>query len=362
MANERRVRRAFASGTLSAAVIAGDTTLSSAQFTALQAIGTDAYMPLILDPGGTAGAAEVVWVTAHAASSSTVTVLRGQEQADGGSVARAHAAGVRWVQAPLPADLGKSPTEHARDLAQFALLGPGWSGPSSSGAVTWTGGKLRWPGRLLYIATGRGGHWAQPGYYEFLVPASGTVITGYGGASNATVDAGGIPIGVHVGLYGIPVVPGGPGGGSFGLVSYTSDFVVPSHWLLIASNTENDNVLKTGWGTTMDTWRALPYANSWATYAGYWPAAAYKDSAGFVHLRGLIAGGAIGGQTTAVTLPVGYRPASVQGVSTYNNHFTVMTNTGPSTLYIRGGGEIIKPDGSNVWVDLASVTPFLAEQ
>jgi len=60
---------------------------------------------------------------------------------------------------------------------------------------------------------------------------------------------------------------------------------------------------------TLEPWRAVTFQNGWGNYGGaYGTAAYYKDNNGIVHIRGLIAGGTIGG--CVFTLPVGYRPAA----------------------------------------------------
>jgi hypothetical protein len=58
-------------------------------------------MYLVLDPEGVSGAPEVVTVTAHTASSTTVTVTRGSQS----STARQHAAGTTWRHTTTQADL-----------------------------------------------------------------------------------------------------------------------------------------------------------------------------------------------------------------------------------------------------------------
>jgi hypothetical protein len=47
---------------------------------------------------------EVVWMTAHTASATVATILRGQETAYGTSVARQHAQGIRWSHAATAVD------------------------------------------------------------------------------------------------------------------------------------------------------------------------------------------------------------------------------------------------------------------
>ncbi len=65
--------------------------------------------------------------------------------------------------------------------------------------------------------------------------------------------------------------------------------------------------------TTNDNfrWNSTVMFGSWTTF-GVWnvPLAYHRDAAGFVHLRGSVAGGADGTPITA--LPAGYRPATVQ--------------------------------------------------
>lgn len=102
MANELRDSRDYFFGTLSVAAAISDTTLTAAAFANLAATGTYSstrYLPLVLhDPA--LGVYEVVWVTAHTTSSTSVTVSRGKE----GTAARAWPSGTQVVQAPLIRD------------------------------------------------------------------------------------------------------------------------------------------------------------------------------------------------------------------------------------------------------------------
>jgi hypothetical protein len=60
---------------------------------------------------------------------------------------------------------------------------------------------------------------------------------------------------------------------------------------------------------TSAAWIAPTLINSWANFgSGYETAGYLKDTLGFVHLRGVITGGAT--STTAFTLPTGYRPGA----------------------------------------------------
>ncbi|GAA3410381.1 hypothetical protein ACFFNY_21860 [Paenibacillus hodogayensis] len=62
-------------------------------------------------------------------------------------------------------------------------------------------------------------------------------------------------------------------------------------------------------------WIAPTLVNSWVAYSGLL-IGYVKDIFGFVHLRGIIAGGATTFGSVIFTLPVGYRPAQITGVTT----------------------------------------------
>lgn len=100
MANERRVRSQAVFGTLSASIVAGDTTINGAGLANLAAIGATEHAAIVLDPKRTAGAPEIVYVTAHTAAATSATVTRGQE----GTTARSHASATEWGHVPTPAD------------------------------------------------------------------------------------------------------------------------------------------------------------------------------------------------------------------------------------------------------------------
>lgn len=88
-------------GTLSLAAAIGDTTLNSANFAGLVggALSTTRYVPMVLhDPA--VPAYEVVWVTAHTAAATSVTVVRGKE----GTAARAWPSQTQWLIAPTIRD------------------------------------------------------------------------------------------------------------------------------------------------------------------------------------------------------------------------------------------------------------------
>jgi len=101
MALTIRQKQAYISGTITNNPLAiGGTSLSSAELANLEAIASPSISVIILDPLGSAGDPEIVWVTAHTGSASTATITRAQE----GSTARQHNSGVPWVHGPSPLD------------------------------------------------------------------------------------------------------------------------------------------------------------------------------------------------------------------------------------------------------------------
>jgi len=93
-------------GQLSAGVTALDTTLTASNFATLSsALSTTQYVPITI-ADDSAGVYEIVWATAHAASSQTITVVRGRE----GTTARAWSSGATWRVAPTSRDVVSTST------------------------------------------------------------------------------------------------------------------------------------------------------------------------------------------------------------------------------------------------------------
>ncbi len=100
MAYEQRAPRDYLAGTLSTAAAISDTALVSSVFAALPTdYSTTKVLPLTIHDPST-GNFEVVWVTAHASSSATVTVVRARE----GTTARAWPADSAVICAPTVRD------------------------------------------------------------------------------------------------------------------------------------------------------------------------------------------------------------------------------------------------------------------
>ena len=101
MANELRTRTNFVGGLVEDNPLTNvATTLTSAGLAALPVIDTTNHAAIILDPDGIHGAPEIVWVTAHSASSTTATILRAQESTS----ARQHLRDTYWVHTATVAD------------------------------------------------------------------------------------------------------------------------------------------------------------------------------------------------------------------------------------------------------------------
>ena len=97
-----RISTPFVSGTITNNPLAsGGTSLSSAALASLAAVASPDVAVIILDPAGSAGAPEVVHVTAHTGAATTATIARAKE----GTSSREHAAGTPWVHGPTTYDL-----------------------------------------------------------------------------------------------------------------------------------------------------------------------------------------------------------------------------------------------------------------
>lgn len=101
-------------------------------------------------------------------------------------------------------------------------------------------------------------------------------------------------------------------------------------------------------------WRALTLTNGWVNFGGGWSnAEVMKDSAGMVHVHGMIKSGTIG-SFPLTTLPQGYRPANTICFPTRsNNAFAI--------IEVYADGRVNPLTGSNAHFGLDSIQ-FMAEQ
>lgn len=124
MANELRVRANFLGGLIEDNPLTlAATTLTSAALAAAPVIGSTQHMPIVLDPDGRYGEPEIAYITAHTASATTATILRGQE----GTTARAHQRDINWSHGPTSLDVPEYPTRSARGYRTTAQALPSGS-------------------------------------------------------------------------------------------------------------------------------------------------------------------------------------------------------------------------------------------
>jgi hypothetical protein len=110
-----RLRMDFTEGNVDTLLGASDVTMHSIALAAMPVVAGVDTLAIILDPDGTNGLPEIVWVTAHTAAATTATILRHQES----TAARIHPAGEFWTHGPTAMDF---------DMATGILFGtPGAS-------------------------------------------------------------------------------------------------------------------------------------------------------------------------------------------------------------------------------------------
>ena len=159
-----RSRTAFLSGTITDNPLsAAATTINSAALANLPAIASPDIAVLVLDPAGSAGAPEVVYVTAHTGSATSATISRAQE----GSSAREHASTIPWVHGPTTYDL-KGWRLEAEDTAEYTT-----TSTTATDLVTISG--------LLIPVT----QWVEV-YFNFRRTAGAVAYGGIGLVVNAT--------------------------------------------------------------------------------------------------------------------------------------------------------------------------------
>lgn len=111
-----RIRSAFLSGTITDnPLLIGATTINSAALANMPAVSSPDIAVMILDPTGSAGAPEVVWVTAHTGGATSATIQRAKE----GTTARQHALGIAWAHGPTLMDFNN---KKGADIASASTL------------------------------------------------------------------------------------------------------------------------------------------------------------------------------------------------------------------------------------------------
>lgn len=107
-------------------------------------------------------------------------------------------------------------------------------------------------------------------------------------------------------------------------------------------------------------WITPTLLNGWAAFSSlYYEPQYYKDSFGYVHIRGLMKSGA--GGVAAFILPMGYRPKKWVYLGAL---FKVGSTISTASIDVRDSGIVYIPSAAaNAdWLQLDGVVPFLAEQ
>lgn len=164
-----RSKTAFLSGTITDNPLAvGGTTLNSAGLASLPAIVAPQIAVLVLDPTGSAGAPEVIWVTAHTGSATSATISRGKE----GSSAREHASGISWAHGPTIIDIEEDFSETLERVIKAATSynrSIGWLGPAAISGSLNSGG-LSFPiGLGFYLPNGSANNYVSSGSGKWTI-------------------------------------------------------------------------------------------------------------------------------------------------------------------------------------------------
>lgn len=99
---------------------------------------------------------------------------------------------------------------------------------------------------------------------------------------------------------------------------------------------------------TQSAWVEPAMINNWVNFGSGWETFGYmKDEFGFVHIKGVIKGGA--GSSSNFTLPVGFRPP-------LNKNFPIISNNLPSKCAIMSDGTIVLTGTNNTSVCFDGIT------
>ncbi|MEK4879496.1 hypothetical protein [Paenibacillus sp. FSL R5-0908] len=97
--------------------------------------------------------------------------------------------------------------------------------------------------------------------------------------------------------------------------------------------------------------------NGWETYSSSNAPYYYKDTLGFVHIRGMVKSGVNG--SPILTLPPGYRPSATAGIESIS-----VSNNGSGILIgnveVDYKGRVTPYSGGTTWLSLDNIPPFLA--
>lgn len=208
---------------------------------------------------------------------------------------------------------GLSSNYHLPIRLQFNLMG--------GSRVNWNGSRLSWNEPFLASGCGLGPH-AKNGAFDVTMPAVGVQIP-YVGSTEFTftaVDSSGILMARDDVLYYVPPLGGLRASvpANFVKVLRTSNFEVPSHWLMVAAKTDQGGPsLKLGTGELLDHWRNLVLINGWIQNTTFYPDSEpqYKIVDGrLVAFKGVIHNSNDATRDSVfANIPITYRPISYRG-------------------------------------------------
>lgn len=232
---------------------------------------------------------------------------------------------------------------------------------------------VRWSAPITITDAGRGSQLWTDGLCSITCPFNGVVITGYGGAANVTVNAAGrIPLANNTTLYfDVPLgaaASGATDNNRFKVVGNTADFDVPATWVPIV--TRSDSVPSGGtniqlvrwWDGTEDTgWIGVgdgygpAFQNAWVNFDVR--TVRFRRLNGVVYIDGIAKNGTV--NTVMFNLPVGFR---TRAAAAHDKNLPTESNSATGYLGIDGStGAVMLAVGSNAWVDLSSIPPYVAE-
>jgi len=208
------------------------------------------------DPG--VGVGDAAWLRYYVRSGTESTTLEmGTANDPDDNIALISSGGVgigtRTPRTALDTGLGTlsgAPADYLQ--AQLTVTG--------GGVVSWggMGGRLKWTNRFIAIPVGRPS--AVSGYVDMFMPT--TDIPGaqvYNGVARSA-NADGVVLNAWEALYAVHSPGSGPGGITYRIVHYQTEFHAPSNWLLVAAVSGDDNTVRLATGEVLAASRALPLA------------------------------------------------------------------------------------------------------
>ena len=243
----------FSAGTITAALSGNATTSTTATHLSGGAAGTVPY---------------------NSATGTTVQLPAGTS----GQVYRSNGAGApSWMDqssiAAGSASIATNATQY--NGVQQASFSPSMkAGFNVSGGGTITvdaSGYINWSARFIVISHGRSSSFATSGYFDISVPASGSTITGSGGAGNVVTTAAGIPLSSWQALYYILPLGGSNSSvaGNFRIMSYSTDQDIPYNWIQICVKNGDDGMFYFPQGMIMGTGQSSSFAMKGENYQTY---------------------------------------------------------------------------------------------